>query len=238
MGVLAVVTAWPIGDLAQSVSLTVATVQRLVIMLLVAPLILLSLPVSLLSRLTRPAPVDAVVRRVAHPGVAIVIVTIVGTLSLAVPVVDWGAVSATRRDVVLLLVVVNGLVLWVPGLALMPGAKRLSPAGRAGYLLGSALVVTSLSYVWIFAQHPLYPALHYQHALLHISPLFDQQLAGYIAKLGCFIPMGAVAFTIFFRAEDRGVPVEETPLDWADVERLLLRVERHRARAARHQRRQ
>ncbi|MGD0692952.1 MAG: hypothetical protein ABSA22_11480, partial [Acidimicrobiales bacterium] len=39
---LLVVTIWPIGDLAASVSLTVATVQRLVIMLLVAPLLLMA----------------------------------------------------------------------------------------------------------------------------------------------------------------------------------------------------
>jgi uncharacterized membrane protein len=50
---LFVVTMWPIGDLAASVSLTVATVQRLVIMLLVAPLLLLSIPTSALGRFTR-----------------------------------------------------------------------------------------------------------------------------------------------------------------------------------------
>jgi cytochrome c oxidase assembly factor CtaG len=53
---LFVVTMWPIGDLAASVSLSVATAQRLVIMLLVAPLLLLSIPTSVLGRMTRPAP--------------------------------------------------------------------------------------------------------------------------------------------------------------------------------------
>ena len=46
---LLVVTMWPIGDIAASVSLSVATVQRLVIMLLVAPLLLLSMPTDLLE---------------------------------------------------------------------------------------------------------------------------------------------------------------------------------------------
>jgi cytochrome c oxidase assembly factor CtaG len=230
---LLVVTVWPVGDLAASVSLTVATVQRLVIMLLVAPLLLMATPTSVLARLTRPRPIDALTRCLAHPGVAVVIVTALGTLTLTTPVVDWGARSSLGRDLVLIAVLFVGLVLWLPALGVLPGAKRLSPAARAGYVFASALVVTSLSFVWIFSQHSLYPALHHQYALLHMTPLFDQQLAGFVAKLGCYMPMWAVAFTIFFHAEENGTPVEETPLHWADVERQLLRVDRQRERAIR-----
>jgi len=60
---------------------------------------------------------------------------------------------------VLFVVLSVGLILWVPALGIMPGAKRLSPMGRAGYLFAASLVVTSLSFVWIFSRHPLYPAL-------------------------------------------------------------------------------
>lgn len=238
MAALLAVTLWPLGDLAARVSLTVATVQRLVIMLAVAPLMLQSMSTDVLVRLTRPAFVDAVVRRLAHPGVAIVLVTVLGTTTLSTPVVDWGAGSPWARDLILLTVLITGLVLWVPALAIMPGAVRLSPAARAGYIFGSAIVVTSLSFIWIFSMHSLYPALHNQYALLHMTPVFDQQLAGFVAKLGCYIPMWAIAFTIFFRADDSGVSVEESPLHWADVERKLLRLERQRARALRRHRHQ
>jgi len=230
---LLVVTVWPIGDLAASVSLTVATVQRLVIMLLVAPLLLMATPTNVLARLTRPRPIDATTRLLSHPGFAVVVVTALGTLTLTTPVVDWGAHSSVGRDLVLIAVLFVGVVLWIPALGVMPGARRMSPAARAGYVFASALVVTSLSFVWIFSQHSLYPALHHQHALLHMTPLLDQQLAGFVAKLGCYMPMWAVAFTIFWHAEDRGTPIEETPLHWADVERHLLRVDRQRERAIR-----
>jgi cytochrome c oxidase assembly factor CtaG len=233
---LFVVTMWPIGDLAASVSLSVATAQRLVMMLLVAPLLLLSIPTSALGRMTRPAPVDYVVRKLAHPGVALIVVTVIGTATLATPVVDWGARSTYARDLILLTVMLVGFLLWIPALAIMPGTRRLSPAARAGYVFASSLVVTSLSFVWIFSRHPLYPALHHQEALLHLNPLFDQQLAGFVAKLGCYLPMWWVAFNIFFSAEGRGTPVEETPLHWADVERELLRIDRQRARTLRHHR--
>jgi len=233
---LLVVTVWPIGDLAASVSLSIATAQRLVIMLLVAPLLLLSLPTEVLGRLTRPAPVDFVVRKLAEPGLALAVVTIVGTATLLSPVVDWGAHSMFGRDLTLLVVLLCGFLLWIPALAVMPGTHRLSPAARAGYIFASALVVTSLSFVWIFSRHPLYPALHHQKALLDMSPLFDQQLAGFVAKLGSYVPMWWIAFVIFFHAEDKGTPIEETPLHWADVERELLRIDRQRAKALRQER--
>ena len=233
LAALLVVTIWPVGDVAASVSLTLATVQRLVIMLFVAPMLLLATPTPVLAKLTRPRLIDAITRRLAHPGVAVVVVTAIGTLTLITPVVDWGARSNFARDIVLLTVLFVGVVLWLPALGVLPGALRLSPAARAGFVFGSAIVVTSLSFVWIFSRHSLYPALHHQQALLHMSPLLDQQLAGFIAKLGCYLPMGAVAFTIFFHAEDRGEPIEESPLHWADVERQLLRVDRERDRAIR-----
>jgi putative membrane protein len=233
---MAVVTLWPLGDLAASVSLSVATVQRLVIMLFVAPMLLLSTPTEVFSRITKPTLVDAVTRRLAHPGMALVSVTILGTLTITPAVVDWASHGEVNRDLILLAVLFVGFLLWIPGLALIPGTRRLSPLGRAGYIFASALAVTSLSFVWIFSKHSLYPSLHHQYALLHMSPLFDQQLAGFVAKFGCYIPMWTVAFIIFSRAEDQGVPVEETPLHWADVERELLRLDRQRARAVRHHR--
>lgn len=230
---LLAVTIWPVGDIASSVSLSVATVQRLVIMLFVAPMLLRATPTAALARMTRPRLLDAITRRLAHPGVAIVVVTVLGTVTLSTPAVDWGANSTFGRDLVLLTVLAAGVVLWLPALGVLPGARRLSPAGRAGYLFASSLVVTSLSFVWIFSRHSLYPALHHQHALLHVSALLDQQLAGFIAKFGCYAPMWAIAFTLFSRADERGEPVEETPLHWADVERQLLRVDRERERALR-----
>jgi cytochrome c oxidase assembly factor CtaG len=235
---LAVVIAWPLGDLAASVSVTVATVQRLVIMLFVAPLALLSLSTMALAQLTRPTPIDVLVRWVAHPGVAIALVTIVGTFTLSSPAINWGARSSLGRDVVLLFVVAIGVVLWIPALGVVPGTRHLSPTGQAGYLFASSLVVTSLSFVWIFARHSLYSGLHHQYALLHMTPLLDQQIAGFVAKFGAYVPMWATAFTIFSRAEEHGVAVEETPLYWADVERALLRADRKEARKNRRGRRE
>ena len=224
------VTIWPVGDVAASVSLSVATVQRLVIMLAVTPLVLSSVPLDTWVRLTRPAPLDAVASRLAHPGVALLLVSVLGTISLLPVVVDAGARSTLGRFLVLFLTTAAGLELWIPILAPIPGARHLSALARSGFLFAASLTVTSLSFVWIFAHHSLYPALQGQRPLLGLSPLADQQVAGFVAKLGAYLPMWAVAFTIFSRADRAGV-VESSPLHWADVERHLERADRRAARA-------
>ena len=226
---LLIAVSWPLGDLAARVSVLAATLQRLVLLLAWAPLWLRSLSPDLVARLTRPALVDALARRLAHPVVAVLIVTVVGTLTLLTPVVDEGARSSLVRAGVLALTVVTGVVLWLPVVGLVPGAKRLSALARAGYLFVASLVVTSFSLVWIFARHPLYPALQGQRAILGLSPLLDQQLAGYLAKLGAYVPLWISAFVIFSRA-DRTGRADEAPLHWADVERHFERSRRRSRR--------
>jgi cytochrome c oxidase assembly factor CtaG len=232
----AAVVLWPMGDLARSVSLSAAVVQRLVLMLLCVPLLLRAIPVSTMERITRPFIIDRLTYFFSRPVIAILFVTLIGTATLVPATVDWGATSWIGNVTILFATVVAATIMWVPALGLLPGSRRLSPFGRAAYVFISSLVVTSLSLVWILSRHVLYPSLSGQVTILGMSPLLDQQLAGFIAKLGAYAPLWAIAFYIFAHAEDEGLPVEETPLHWADVERELLRIDRHRERTAkRHQ---
>lgn len=227
------VTCGPIGDIAATHSLTVATGQRLVVMLFVVPLLLRRVSVDVMVRLTRPRLVDATASRLSRPFPALGFVTIGGTLTLSTPLVNAAATDEVLRSVVLLATVVCGVVLWLPVFGCIPGARHLSPAARSGYLFAASLLVTVMSFVWIFSLHPLYSALSEQQRFVHLSPLADQQVAGMVAKLGAFIPLWTVAFVTFFRADADGVPVEESPLYWADVERHLLREERRERRRSR-----
>lgn len=223
-------TLWPIGDLAASVSLSVATAQRLVLMLLVAPLAMLATPTAQWVTMTRPRVLDAVARTLVRPLPAVVVVTVVGTATLSVPVVNAAAGSTWIRDAVVLVVVLLGVILWLPVLRVVPGARRLSELARAAYLFVSSIVVTSLSLVWIFARHPLYQGLRGQRRYLHLSALADQQIAGFVAKLGAYAVLWTVAFVIFSRADRGRGALEDSPLYWADVERELLRERRARVR--------
>jgi cytochrome c oxidase assembly factor CtaG len=224
--VLVLACGWPLGDLAAHVSLSATVIQRLLLMLAAAPLLLSSLPVDLVAAITRPRAIDRCVVVLGHPAVAIAVVTVVGTATLLPPVIAWASSSAAGGAALVATTLAVGIVLWLPVLSSAPATRRLSQVAKGGYLLAASLVVTSLSFVWIFAKRPLYPSLSHQHALLHLSPITDQQLAGFISKLGAYAPLWAIAFVLFARAGDDGGPPSD-PLRWVDVQRELERSQRH-----------
>jgi cytochrome c oxidase assembly factor CtaG len=125
-----------------------------------------------------------------------------------------------------LIVLLAGFVLWAPVLTHLPGTRHLSALARGGYLIVQSIVPSFLSVVWIFARRPLYPA--YSHATVAgMSPVLDQQLAGFAAKLSTIAVLWTVAFVIMSRAKVMNGDEEEAePLIWSDVEREIERADR------------
>jgi cytochrome c oxidase assembly factor CtaG len=228
------VESWPLGDLATHGLLSALVVQRLVLLLAVPPLLVAGVGAAALRRLTRPAPVDAVVRTCARPAVAVGVVTIGATATLATPVVTWAAASGWGRAVIAVVVVALGFVLWLPVLGGFPGLHRPEPLGRAAYLVVQSIVPSFLAVVWIFARRPLYPPFDHPWPTLGLSSLGDQQLAGFIAKLGTIAVLWTVAFVTIHRSQAAsGAPsaADGEPLLWSDVERELERAERRSRRS-------
>jgi cytochrome c oxidase assembly factor CtaG len=225
VAVLWLACAWPLGDLAAHVSLSAAIVQRLLVLLAAAPLLLTSLPLERLASWTRPRPIDATLHWLGHPAVAIAIVTVVGTATLLPAVIDFATGGPLQGAAILAVTLAVGVVLWLPILGRVPGGRHLSLVAKGAYCMAASLVVTSLSFVWIFSQHVLYPSFAHQPAVLGISAVDDQQLAGYVSKLGAYLPLWIVAFVLFARAGDGGSD-EADPLRWVDVERELERADR------------
>jgi cytochrome c oxidase assembly factor CtaG len=107
----------------------------------------------------------------------------------------------------------------------LPGARHLSSLGRGAYLIVQSIVPSFLSIVWIFARHSLYPPYAHTGTVAGLSPLLDQQLAGFVAKLGTIAVLWTVAFVIMTRAPD-DVAGQDEPLMWSDVEREIERADR------------
>ena len=233
MAVLLVATTWPLAGLAAHRLLVALVVQRLLLMLAVPPLLLRGMPRPLVATLTRPAPLDALARLCSRPAAAVVIVTVVAVGTLNIPAVVLQSQSAAARGGFDLLVLAAGVVLWLPVLRPVPGTGTTSALGRAGYLVVQSIVPSFLSIVWIFARHPLYPPFAHTGRTLLLSPLTDQELSGFVAKLGTIFVLWAVAFVVVTRAEqvaEQGGDPE--PLTWSDVERELERVARRERRGA------
>jgi cytochrome c oxidase assembly factor CtaG len=228
----AVALTWPLADLAAHWSLTALVMQRLIVVLVVAPLLLLGLPYGLLQWATRPAGVDAVLVRLQRPPVAIITVTILLIGSMTPGVVHAQSVSVAVRATVAGVVLVAGLVLWIPVLGRIPGILRPKPVVRFGYLVAQAVVPAFLSFIYIFSTHPLYADFSRAHAAVGLRPLNDQQIAGFVSKLSMLLVLLSVGWVVLSRASTADEEfAANDPLVWADVERQFERVDRRSARS-------
>jgi cytochrome c oxidase assembly factor CtaG len=226
---------WPLGDLASHWLLLALVVQRLLLTLAAPPLLVLGTPRPIIARVTRPRAVDAVLRVAVRPVPAVAIVTVVAVGTLTVGAVDLAARSLVARAVIELVVLASGFVLWAPVLTELPGAQHLSALGRGGYLIVQSIVPSFLSIVWIFARHALYPAFTHSGKVVGMSPLLDQELAGFLAKLSTIAVLWTVAFVIMTRAQAAETAGEDTdPLVWTDVQREIERAERRDRRQGSH----
>jgi cytochrome c oxidase assembly factor CtaG len=228
--VLIAAVTWPLGDLATHWLLLALVLQRLLLTLAVPPLLVLGTPRPLLARLTRPTPIDAVLRVAVRPLPAVVIVTVVAVGTLTTGAVSLAARSDVARVLIELVVLTSGFVLWAPVLNELPGVRQLSPLGRGGYLIVQSIVPSFLSIVWIFARHSLYPSFTHSGKVADMTPLLDQQLAGFLAKLSTIAVLWTVAFVIMARGQATAGAEEMDPLLWTDVEREIERADRQQRR--------
>jgi cytochrome c oxidase assembly factor CtaG len=227
MAALLVATTWPLADLAAHRLLVALVVQRLLLLLAVPPLLLRGVPRPLAAALSRPAPLDALAQLCSRPVPAVAIVTAVCVGTLTVPAVVLQSQSSIARGAFYLVLLMTGIVLWMPVLRPVPATGMASALARAGYLVVQSIVPGFLSVVWIFARHPLYPPYAHRRGFL-LSPLVDQQLSGFVAKLGTILVLWTVAFLVVLRAERVAeVGGDPEPLTWSDVERELERAARH-----------
>jgi cytochrome c oxidase assembly factor CtaG len=224
-----VALTWPIADLAAHWSLTFFVVQRLILILAVAPMLLLGLPYDVIERATRPALIDGFLTRCQRPATAIVVVTTVLVGSSVPAAVQAQAASSILRGAIVVVVLSAGLVLWIPVLGRVPAVPRLKPMVRFGYLAGQAVLPAFLSFVLIIYPHPLYSTFAGSHAALGLRPLNDQQIAGFVSKLTMLIVLLSVGGYGLMGADenDEGGGLSEG-LVWADVRRHFERVDRAR----------
>ena len=228
MGLTVVCLGWPLGDLAANWSLSALVLQRCLLVLAVAPLLLAGLPDDLIGWMTRPAPVDACLIRVLRPPVAVCTVTVLLVGSMLPVVVAAQSSSVLARGGLAFVVLGAGVILWLPVMGRIPGIPRPRPMIRAVYLVAQSVVPVFLSFLYILATKPLYPAFSRSVAVVHLRPLNDQQVAGFVSKLSFVLVLLAVAGVVLARAPDTDDDLgPEDPLSWADVERHFERVDRH-----------
>jgi putative membrane protein len=236
---LFVALTWPVADLAAHWSLTALLVQRLLLTLAVAPMLLLAMPTHLLAAMTRPAPVDRALAALTRPVAAIAVFTVIVVGTLFTPAVAAQASSPLARGLIDALLLIAGMVLWAPAIAHIPGAHHPAAIGLAAYLFVQSILPSFPSVIFVFSRHPIYPAFADAHRALGISALNDQQLAGVVAKVATLPVLWTVAWITLTRAEHaraEGGDEDTRTLTWAEVQRHLERAERAERAERRHAR--
>jgi len=225
--VTVVAMGWPLGDLAAHWSLSALVLQRCVLVLAVASLLLAGIPDDVLAWASRPARVDSVLLRLLWPPAAVVVVTAVLVGSMLPPFVAAQSHSAAARALLALFVTTAGIILWLPVLGRVPGIPRPRPMIRAVYVVAQAVVPVFLSFIYILATRPLYPTVDGSTDAIGISPVADQQVSGFVSKLTFVLTLLSVAAAILVRAPDSDEDLgPEDPLVWADVQRHFERADR------------
>ena len=218
---------------------SVHMVQHLLLMLVAAPLIALSAPVTQLLRVASPAWRRRVVgflhsgpmSGLGHPVVAWVTFTLVMWISHFSPLFDAALENPLIHDAEHVAFLAAGLLFWWPVVAADPAPRRLTYPVRALYLLLQMPPSSFLGMLITFAAAPLYPHYVTLGSPYGIAALADQQTAGGIMWLAgdvVFIVAILIVVAAWMRHEERDTSAAERR---ADAQRATLRA--HADRLAR-----
>lgn len=210
---------------------SVHMVQHLLLMLVAAPLLALSAPVTQLlraaspgvrHRLLLPALHSHIVAAVGHPVVAWLTFTLVAWLSHFTPLFNLALEDRGLHDLEHAAYLGAALLFWWPVVAADPARRRLPYPIRVLYLLLQLPVNSFLGMAILFADAPLYAHYATLGSPYGITALADQQLAGGLMWLaGDIAFIGAILAIVaaWMRHEERDAPAAERR---ADVRRAAI----------------
>ena len=222
---------------------SVHMVQHLLLMLVAAPLLALSAPITQLLRVASPAWRRRVVEllhsgalsALAHPVVAWVTFTFVLWISHFSPLFDAALENPLIHDAEHALFLAAGLLFWWPVVAADPAPRRLGYPVRALYLLLQMPPSSFLGMLITFANGPLYPHYATLASPYGIDALADQQAAGGIMWLAgdvVFIVAILLVVAAWMRNEERDTSAAERR---ADAQRAAIRERADRLASSREE---
>ena len=228
MGIMWLVSDWPAHDLAEGYLYSVHMAQHLTLTLIVAPLLLLGTPGWLARRLLSPPGLLKIVRTFARPVPALFQANLVLVLSHWPAVVEATLLHHYLHFVAHTVLMVSGVLMWLPVVSPLREIPRLRPPLQMLYLFLQTVVPTIPASFLTFGKKPLYPIYETFPRLWDISALNDQLFAGLIMKVGGGFYLWIVIAVIFFRwyAHEEATQKEfgGDVLLWDDVERELARL--------------
>ena len=227
IGLLWLVTDWPVHDIGEQYLFLVHMSQHLVLTLVVAPLMLLATPEWLARLVLGRGRVDRWVHRLARPVPAALLFNGLLLLTHWQTVVNRASEDALFHYGVHSALMVTALLLWMPVCG--PLRELRIPLPTQMLYLFITSIVPTVPGAWLtFAEGAVYSAYDIPDRLWGISVTTDQQAAGLIMKLAGGTYLWVLIATIFFvwanRHDDEadgrgGAPAAREVLTWDEVQR-------------------
>lgn len=197
---------WPVGPLGAGYLASVHMAQVLVISLLAPAFLLMGMPRAAFRALDGDDPAARIVEKLTHPVVALLLFNVV-LVSTHVPAVLDG-LSATQSGMLVMDMawLFAGLAFWWPVLAPVPRRPWFNEFFKIGYLFLNTIPATVPYGFLVFADFPLYATYELAPPVAGIASVTDQQVAGFIMKLGGGLVLWTAMTILFFRwyvAEER-----------------------------------
>lgn len=194
---------WPVGPLGAGYLASVHMVQVLVLSLVVPALFLLAIPRSAWSRLSsrleaRPL-LARIVAAVTHPltGLLLFNAVVVGThFPLVLDTLSRSQLGMMAMELAWM---AGGTIFWWPVLALVPERPWFGRFFQMGYLFLNSIPATVPYGFLVFSEFPLYAVYELAPPFPGISTVQDQQVAGFVMKLGGGLILWTSITILFFR---------------------------------------
>lgn len=223
VAVLFVASTYPIHEIAEGYLASVHMFQHLLYTMVAPILLILGTPAWLLRAPLRNPVVFRTAKVLVHPIVAFAVFNAVQLLTHLPSTVDLALHHHWFHLTVHIALVVSALMMWWPVLSPLEELPPLSYPLQMGYLFVQSLLPAVLAAFITFSTGPFYDYYGAAPRLWGLTPVEDQQFAGFVMKiLGSLIIWGFIVYAFYrwYQNEQR----ESRDPRWEEVKEELARM--------------
>jgi putative membrane protein len=223
----------PVHEIAEDYLASVHMAQHLAYTLIAPPLLIAGMPTWLLRAPLRHPAIRRVAQMVTLPLVAFAAFNAVQLMTHLPSMVDFALTHHWSHPLIHVLLVASALLMWWPILSPIDELPKLSYPLQMAYLFVQSLIPSVMAAFLTFSRSTFYSYYETAPRLWSLTPIEDQQFAGFVMKiLGSLILWGFIGYAFFrWYQHDQAESLEPR---WDEVRdemsRLGLPVERPAAR--------
>jgi putative membrane protein len=218
-----VASSSPVHEISEDYLASVHMGQHVVYTLVAPPLLIAGTPAWLLRAPLRSPGVLRVARLVTLPLVCFAVFNAVQVVTHLPSTVDFALTNHWFHPIVHVGLVASALLMWWPILSPIDELPKLSYPLQMAYLFVQSLIPAVLAAFLTFSRNAFYSYYETAPRLWGLTPIEDQQFAGFVMKIvGSLILWGFIGYA-FFRWYQRDLADQRDP-QWDEVREEMSRM--------------